>query len=206
MSILILGIDPGLSGAVGEIQPGGKTKTFDTPTYKVQVGNKKTKRSQYNQLEMAKILVKAKKRAESNGWELTVYIEKQSARPAMGGDKCKVCGMNKKILRGVTSSFTTGYGYACWITILKIYRIPFVEVTPQAWKKDIFKGQKTYGDKTASIRMAEQLMPDCDIYGPRGGGKDGRAEALLIAYYGRKDVGMQPIEPPPMNQQESLSF
>ena len=43
-------------------------------------------------------------------------------------------------------------------------------------------------DKSMSVKLAEQLFPNLksQLYGPRGAALDGRAEALLIAYYGSK--------------------
>ena len=59
-------------------------------------------------------------------------------------------------------------------------KIPFELPTPQAWKKDVVQPKE---GKEASMNAAARLFPDAEIYGPRGGRKDGRAEALLIAYW-----------------------
>lgn len=59
--------------------------------------------------------------------------------------------------------------------------IPYTLIHPATWKrimmKDMDKG------KMASIVRAIQLFPTVDI-----GKKDGRAEALLIAVYGKKEI------------------
>ena len=41
-------------------------------------------------------------------------------------------------------------------------------------------------EKDASVYRAQQLFPLAQLVGPRGGKYDGRAEALLIAEYGRR--------------------
>jgi len=57
--------------------------------------------------------------------------------------------------------------------------IPMVEVTPRKWKA----GMNLSTSKTASREMAQQMFPDnADMF--KRVKDDGRAEAVLIAYWG----------------------
>lgn len=82
---------------------------------------------------------------------------------------------------GRKSAFTFGHGVGAVLGVLAALGIPYTEVTPAAWKK-------TYGlrrDKNASRAAALKLFPSLagDL---RRAKDDGRAEALLIAEYGRR--------------------
>lgn len=163
----IVGIDPGLDGAVAIMcTETGKIEITDTPTTTYKSG-KKNKRMFLAQ-EMANILIPAEM-----GVGTQVFIEQVSAMPG----------------QGVTSMFGFGKGYGIWIGICAALRIPTTFVTPQRWKKEIMAG---IPDKTAARIRAQQLFP---AVAPvmKLVKHDGRAEALLIAEYGRRSLG-EPIK------------
>lgn len=85
--------------------------------------------------------------------------------------------------QGVSSTFKFGTNFGIWKGILAAFAIPFIEVRPQQWKKNIIK--KADG-KLACINVAKRMFPSAKLEGPRGGLKDGRAEALLIADWCRR--------------------
>lgn len=87
--------------------------------------------------------------------------------------------------QGVTSMFTYGKGYGEVVAALKIAKISFIEVHPIKWKKYF----SLNNDKKRSISMAMNLFPDIEYYGKKGGRKDGRAEAILLAEYARQMRG-----------------
>lgn len=63
--------------------------------------------------------------------------------------------------------------------------IPYHEVTPQAWKRNM--GVTT--DKATSIQLCERLFPSVDLILPGCRRKhDGIAEAILIAEYARRNL------------------
>lgn len=66
----------------------------------------------------------------------------------------KVHAMPKQ---GVTSTFTFGMGYGGLRMALIAAKIPFRDVTPQAWQKAM--GCMTKGDKNVSKAKAQQFFP-----------------------------------------------
>lgn len=154
---MIIGIDPGQTGAVAAIYPtGGHVVLVDAPVEMVKKG--KGSKTEYLPAEMARII--------SEFSPSHCYIEKVGAMPG----------------QGVTSMFNFGKGYGLWIGILAALGIPYTLVTPQAWKKEIMQG---VGDKDAARGRAQQLFPSMASQLSRK--KDiGRADALLIAEYGRR--------------------
>ena len=154
---MIIGIDPGQTGAVAILYGDSGVTIWDTPTEIVKKG--KGTKTEYLPAEMAALLY-----VLPSGCHC--YLEKVGAMPG----------------QGVTSMFNFGKGYGLWIGILAALNIPYTLVTPQAWKKDIMAGQS---DKDAARGRAQQLFPKVASQLSRK--KDiGRADALLIAEYGRR--------------------
>lgn len=85
--------------------------------------------------------------------------------------------------QGVTSMFTFGYGAGIWEGILAALKIRYQFATPQAWKKIMMAGEPKGQD---SRLVARRLYPvQCEEALSRK--KDhGRADALLLAEYGRR--------------------
>lgn len=85
--------------------------------------------------------------------------------------------------QGVTSVFNYGRGYGKIQSILEILKIPYAEIRPTQWKKEFGLIKK---DKKQSVTLAKKLFPGAELVTPRGRLIDGRAEALLMAEYGRR--------------------
>jgi hypothetical protein len=85
--------------------------------------------------------------------------------------------------QGVASSFSFGKGFGMWLGIIAAFKLPMELVSPQRWKKEILvdMGQGKDASRFKAIALfpsiAEQLSRKKD---------DGRAEALLLAEYGRR--------------------
>lgn len=94
----------------------------------------------------------------------------------------KVAAMPKQ---GVSSTFKFATNYGIWKGILAALKIPFIEVRPQAWQKGIVS-KKQDGVNKPSVAAAARMFPTAELFGPKGGKKDGRADALLIAEFCRK--------------------
>lgn len=86
--------------------------------------------------------------------------------------------------QGVTSVFNYGEGYGELKAMLKFLKIKFQEVRPQVWKKEF----NLNTDKKRSASTCINLFPSIkeQLYTPRGRLKDGIAESLLMAEYGRR--------------------
>lgn len=102
-----------------------------------------------------------------NGFEYIAAIEKVSARPG----------------QGVSSMFTFGKGYGALRMAFIAQQIPFRDVTPQAWQKEI--GCLTGGDKNVSLVKAQQLFPAVNWSGTKKR-RLAIADALLIAEWLRR--------------------
>lgn len=89
--------------------------------------------------------------------------------------------------QGVTSMFSLGENYGLLVGIVTGLQIPYQTVRPQAWMRAL--GIPAGADKKKHIDVALGLFPTGDFKGPRGGPKDGRADAALIAEYGRRTHG-----------------
>lgn len=157
-----IGIDPGLSGAVAIISSDGEATIHDTPTTKVKSGKKN--KNMYVESLMADIL------RQYAGDNVEVKLEKAQSMPK----------------QGVASTFSTGEGYGLWRGILAALRMPYTIVTSQKWKKAMMDGMGK--EKSASCYRGQQLFPSVELFGPQGGAKDGRGDALLIAEYGRRNL------------------
>lgn len=163
--MIIIGIDPGLSGAVAFIETASDVVVIqDTPVETV------SRRRVYLVASMGDLL-EAHMQDSQFGTRRTdchAFIEYQQTFPGMPP----------------RSMFSIGYGYGLWVGLLAGMNIPYTIVKPPVWKRgvDLPKGS----DKKASVARAQQLYPRESGRLPRG--KDGRAEALLIAEYGRRSL------------------
>jgi len=81
--------------------------------------------------------------------------------------------------QGVASSFSFGASFGAICGILAFAKVPYELVTPSKWKKDMGLSS----DKAEALAMARRLFPAASLERK----KDiGRAEALLIAEWGRR--------------------
>jgi len=92
------------------------------------------------------------------------------------------------------SIFSLGRNYQALLSGIKPYvsereAVIVLFVTPQAWKRKLGltakRGSTSKEKKMLTANMAENMFPGV-AKGPRGGTKDGRADALMIAVYGQK--------------------
>jgi hypothetical protein len=176
--VVWIGIDPGLSGALA-VLPDGPIEFFDTPITTVKSGKKMR-----NQMNASAIRLILESIIFRYGGNVSAVIEKVSAMPSTHeGDR----GASM----GATSAFNYGKGVGIWIGLLAGCQIPYEEVHPATWKallmRDMGKG------KDAGIVKATQLFPSVAKDLTRK--KDhGRADALLLAYYGKR-VSTMPVIP-----------
>ena len=178
--MIYIGIDPGLNGGVGVIFNRELEDTvisvgsfdeyigrgcalttvhvWDTPTTIVTKAGKNKRRPLVG--AMALLL-----KPFANRKDVLAVLEDVHAMPQ----------------QGVSSTFTFGEGKGIWEGILGAFDIPFDLVSPQAWKKEMGLDK----DKNASRAKAVQLFPNLTEQLARVK-DDGRAEAILMAEYGRR--------------------
>lgn len=87
------------------------------------------------------------------------------------------------------SNFAFGRNYGMIIAVLKARLMRISYVPPKTWQKAggviIPRCTPASARKHITAQRVLQLYPGADIYGPRGGLKDGRADALMIAHYAK---------------------
>lgn len=159
-----LGIDPGLGGALALIDDNGSfVGIWDLPVIRVGKGSRRA----VDGVELFRVL------ADRSRYAVPV-LEKVGGLPR----------------QSAPAAFTFGYGYGLIVQSLHALRMlepdghPCLhQVTPQAWKKMLLAG--TDKSKGTAVLRAKALFPTAASCLTRK--KDhGRAEALLIAEYGRQ--------------------
>ena len=169
MSNVYIGIDPGKSGAVAVINNNQNILLLeDWPGNEIAAAS------------IIRDLIKAYPDHHSDTYEYSIKaaIERSQSMPG----------------QGVRSMFVFGTNYGIWQGVLAAFQIPFIIPTPQAWQKGIISKAK---DKKPALAAASRMFPLAELYGPRGGGKDGRADALLIADFCRRLNSRQPDKAKP---------
>ena len=157
---LYLGIDPGLSGGISLFDPSDwSLESIDMPTAAGRKVKKAArKQTDYNGLAAVLQL--------PPGVVVKALLENVWSQPNDGAIQAHNFGLNVGAIRGV----------------LATYDLEPELILPTTWKKH-------FGligtEKKASVEKAFEKFPNSiDVLtGPRGGAKDGRCEASLIALY-----------------------
>ena len=153
--MIIIGIDPGISGAISALENKKILEVYDTPT---MIEGKKNKR-QINSAQVTNII----KERLNNEKEVIVVVEQVNAMPG----------------QGVTSMFNFGQSFGVIKGICAALSLPIYFVRPSKWKKH-FNLIKT--NKDASRTKVIEAYPEISSKLHRK--KDSnRADAILIALY-----------------------
>ena len=157
---MIIGIDPGLSGAIAILPAGGKLEIHDMPIKAIERGGKNKR-----EIDCAALvsILRPLVSGPVIGGPMWAVLERVGAMPG----------------QGVTSMFSFGRSVGMIEGILAALAIPVSYVAPVKWKRAM---QVPAGKDGARLR-ASQMMP---AYAAEWRLKkhDGRAEAALIALYG----------------------
>ena len=154
----IIGIDPGLSGAIAVLDDFKIFEIYDMP---IMSEGKKNK-NQLNRAQLVKIL----KNNFKNNEELFVIVEQVNAMPG----------------QGVTSMFNFGQTFGAIKGICASLNLPIYYVRPSKWKKhfELINASKD-ASRTKVIEMypslSERFKKKKDV---------NRADAVLIARYFRE--------------------
>tara|TARA_B100001146_G_scaffold150410_1_gene132201 strand:+ start:540 stop:1019 length:480 start_codon:yes stop_codon:yes gene_type:complete len=153
--MIIIGIDPGISGAISILENKKILEVYDTPT---MIDGKKNKK-QINSAQVTNII----KERLKDGKEVIVVVEHVNAMPG----------------QGVTSMFNFGQSFGVIKGICAALGLPIYFVRPTKWKKH-FNLIKT--NKDASRTKVIEAYPEISSKLHRK--KDSnRADAILIALY-----------------------
>ena len=153
--MIIIGIDPGINGAISVIENKKILEVYDTPT---MIDGKKNKR-QINSAQVTNII----KERLNNDNKVVVVVEQVNAMPG----------------QGVTSMFNFGQSFGVIKGICAALSLPIYFVRPSKWKKH-FNLIKT--NKDASRTKVIEVYPEISskLYRKKDSNK---ADAILIARY-----------------------
>mgnify|MGYP001426308030 CR=1 FL=1 len=153
--MIIIGIDPGINGAISVVENKKILEVYDTPT---MIDGKKNKR-QINSAQVTNII----KERQKNNNEVIVVVEQVNAMPG----------------QGVTSMFNFGQSFGVIKGICSAMKLPIHFVRPTKWKK-YFNLINT--SKDASRSRAIEIFPKVSDKLKRK--KDAnKSDAILIASY-----------------------
>jgi len=88
--------------------------------------------------------------------------------------------------QGVVSMFSFGQNYGAWMGILAAMRIPYILPTPKQWQAGVVDRKAGSDPKARSLAAARRLFPEADLSRKKD---HGRADALLLAWYARREAG-----------------
>jgi crossover junction endodeoxyribonuclease RuvC len=151
---MILGIDPGLTGALAWMTDAGELISIDDmPTEKIKVG--KGERNVVAPARLALLIAKQH--------PVHAFLEKVSTRPG----------------EGAVGAFSFGRGFGCIEGILAGLSISVTYAPPQVWKRAL----NVPKDKGGARLRAQQMFPaHADLFARVK--DDGRAESAMIASWG----------------------
>ena len=153
--MIIIGIDPGISGAISILENKKVLEVYDTPT---MIDGKKNKR-QINSAQVSQII---KERLNSQK-EVIVVVEHVNAMPG----------------QGVTSMFNFGQSFGILKGICSAMQLPMYFVRPAKWKKYF---NLINSEKDASRTKAIEIFPYFSSHLSKK--KDSnKADAILIASF-----------------------
>jgi hypothetical protein len=164
----ILGIDPGLDGALALYDPLDRSlEVMDMPVFQL-----KTKR-RIDEYALARIVDDWSERTRE------VWLELVNAMPSFGP---KGAGEARRSM-GAASAFNFGKGYGLVRGVCAANFLTIIDVTPGAWKA----AMKVHGPKDESRQRASVLLPRAADRWPLKK-HHGRAEAALIALHGARQI------------------
>lgn len=162
----IIGIDPGLDGALARYWPiTGNLQIADMPTVSVRKGAKL--RRLVDEIGLARLV---------DEWAPSatfVWLEQVNAMPSIPGAD------GERRTMGAQSSFGFGRSYGLIRGVCAANFLTIQDVTPQSWKKAL----RVAGDKDQARQRASALFPRHAHCWPLKK-HDGRAESAMIALYG----------------------
>jgi len=149
--MITIGIDPGLSGAIGILKNGAYVGVEDMPTVAKGSGSVK---NEVDPAGLVAILLRYTPAEES----IAVVLERVNAMPGQGS----------------SSIFSLGDSFGCARSVVAACRFELTYVTPAQWKKYF----KLTSDKELGRALAVRMFPEAPLNLKKHAD---RAEALLMA-------------------------
>lgn len=149
--MITIGIDPGLSGAIGILNEGRYVAVEDMPIISKGSGSVK------NEVDPAGLIKILRSYASADEYVMAV-VERVNAMPG----------------QGVSSVFSLGDSFGCARSAIAACRFEMTYITPPQWKRHF----KLTTDKEASRALAIRMFPDAPLNLKK---HSDRAEALLMA-------------------------
>ena len=154
--MIIAGIDPGKTGALSVLYENNVVRSFDVPLVKLK-GKERPAWSEW-----------------ASGWS--------TALDMLGPDMIVIEDISARTGQGVTSMFSFGRTLGLAHALAARANVPVHFVTPTVWKGKL---GLLNSDKNASREKARTLFPrSAELFNLVK--HSDRAEAALLAYYGRK--------------------
>lgn len=179
--MVIIGIDPGVQGAIVMINEDGEIISIqDIPTLKLKKGKKSN--TILDMAAMANIFRVPISLDNAHNIGVHVFIEKAQPMPARKKGK----DGKEKSVQGISSTFKYGMAYGILLGQITAFNMALTPVHPRTWKKAMMPDMDK-SSKDASRYRAMQLFPSASDKLARKKDEH-RAEALLIAEYGRRQL------------------
>lgn len=151
--MITVGVDPGLSGAVGVLRDGVFVAVEDMPTVTKGSGSVKSEVNPAGLISLLRELCPA-------GEPVAVVLERVNAMPG----------------QGVSSTFSLGDSFGCARSAVAACHFELHYVTPVQWKKH----HGLTSDKEQARALANRLYPDAPLHLKKHAD---RAESLLMALW-----------------------
>ena len=170
MTQVVVGIDNGTTGALAVLvvcSERTSVDVFPTPTIATKSG--KCRRTVLDKAGMRELLY-------SCGSDAHVFIEHAQNMPK----------------QGASSAFNYGTGYGLWRGICVGLNLQYTKVSPRVWQRVMLQGTPGSDTKARSIIRVKELFRGVSLLPTDRSRKDsdGMADALLIAEYGRRELGL----------------
>lgn len=163
MTKYIMGIDPGVNGAIAVVNSKNYSEVLPIPNKKRgKTGNKKEVDAKAF-YKLFNFLYELAKNDCKHIKDISIYLENVHALPQSGGVQMFGMGQSLGVIKGVVACFD----------------LELVLVTPQRWKKYFALSR----DKNKSLELARELFPN-NAHKLQLKKSADMAEALLIAQYG----------------------
>lgn len=175
-----VGIDPGFSGSIGVIDEHGRYVMHQD----VPLTGGEGRSREIDAMKLAAIVIAILRFCPE---PVRVFLEWPQTRPGEAPESSKRFGVGLGLMEGVFAA----------------HGIPVEKVAPNKWKGQLGLSGKEGAELDArrqAVEMAESFikaLPADVLRGERGGLKDGRAEALLIAWWAltRTREGLMNLDP-----------